>query len=137
VGSKDGETVPELSKTPERVASAVFELALVTTRVYVEVVVPSPAVTTTSTVLEPGFIVKADDAAPETTVCPATCTEAPASDKKGVIVKDAMLFTTVAVYVVVPGANVGDKAPELRTSLVKVASVLTLTALVTTMVYTI
>ena len=44
---------------------------------------------------------------------------------------DVTLFTTLAVYDVVPEANAGDRVPALSTSPLRVASVFTEAALVT------
>jgi hypothetical protein len=65
------------------------------------------------------------DAAPDVTPVPSTVTVAPVEVTVGVTVTDATLFTTDAVYDVVPDANAGVNALTwLSTSALSVLTVL-------------
>ena len=104
--------------------------------VYVFVVVPLPAVTTT---LIAGFAPQtracADDAVPEVVGVLATVTVAPSSSSVGMMVMEDIAFTTVAVYAVVPDANAGLREPELSTNDVRSTSTFTDAVLVTATAY--
>jgi hypothetical protein len=75
------------------------------------------------------------DAAPDVTPVPSTVTVAPVEVTVGVTVTDATLFTTEAVYDVVPDANVGASEPSLSVSALSVLAVLSAVPLVTVTVY--
>jgi hypothetical protein len=112
------------------------EAILVTVTVYVLVVAPSPAVTTT---LMAGFVPTtmacAADAEPDVVSEPATVTDAPLSSSVGVIVIEDTPFTSETVYAVVPNANAGVSVPELRTKDVRSTSTFTDVVLVTVTEY--
>jgi hypothetical protein len=84
---------------------------------------------------EPKTIACADDALPDVVDDPATVTDPPLSSNVGVTVIDDTAFTTVAVYAVVPDANVGLSEPELSTNDDKSTSTFTDAVLVTSTVY--
>jgi hypothetical protein len=74
------------------------DTSLVTVTVYVLVVIPSPAVTTTLIAgFTPTTIAWPDEAEPDVVDVPATVTDAPSSSSVGVMVMDDIAFTTVAV----------------------------------------
>jgi hypothetical protein len=76
------------------------------------------------------------DAAPDVTPVPSTVTVAPVEVTVGVTVTDATLFTTEAVYDVVPDTNAGVKALTwLSTSALSVLAVLSAVVLLTVTVY--
>ena len=78
----------------------------------------------------------APDATPDVTGVPPTVTVAPVEVTVGVTVTDATLFTTEAVYDVVPDTNAGVKALTwLSTSALSVLAVLSTDALSTVTVY--
>ncbi len=104
-----GAKVPVDSASAESVAT--LDAARVTVVVYVCVVVPSPAVTIVVIVFVPTVNAIAPDATPDVTVVPLTLTVAVASVVVGVTVIDDVAFGTLAVYAVVPLANVGDRVP--------------------------
>ena len=93
--SKLGLRVPLLSARLVSVDTA--EGARVTTTVYVDVVVPSSAVTSVVSVLDPGTSGSAALAAPEATVTPFTFTVAALSVTVGVSVTDAVALLTLAL----------------------------------------
>jgi hypothetical protein len=122
----------ELNTRLLRVASVLSVADLVTVMEYVLVVVPSPAVTTTSiAVFAPTAMACDDDAAPDAVEDPPTVNDAPLSSSVGVMVMDDTAFTTVAVYAVVPDANAGFREPELSTNDVRSTSTFTDAVLVT------
>jgi hypothetical protein len=104
--------------------------------VYVFVVVPSPAVTTTLiAAFAPTAIACPADAVPDVVETPATVTDAPSSFSVGVMAMDATEFTTVTVYAVVPDANASFREPVLNSKPDKSASVFTDVPLVTATAY--
>jgi hypothetical protein len=92
---KAGLRVPLLSARLARVETA--EGGRVTVTVYVDVVVPSCAVTTVVSVLDPGTSGSDALAAPEATVTPFTFTVAVLSVTVGVSVSEAVALVTFAV----------------------------------------
>ena len=93
------------------VVGEVVSAALVTVMVYVSVVVPSWAVTTTGMTLEPTLRLIEPDGEPEVTGVPLTVTVAFAWFTVGVTVRLATPFRTLSVYEVVPEAKVGESVP--------------------------
>jgi hypothetical protein len=93
--AKTGDSVPLLSVSPDNVAS--LEPALVTAIVYVFVVVPSCAVTTTVMVLLPTLRLILPDAVPLDTAVPFTVTAAFDSFTVGVTVIEVTAYATLAV----------------------------------------
>jgi hypothetical protein len=76
------------------------------------------------------------DATPVATLAPCTVTVAPVEVTVGVTVTDATLFSTAAVYEVVPDANAGVNAlTSLSTRALRVLTVLSAAALLTVTVY--
>ena len=90
-----GDNVPEDKVKLERVAMA--EGALVTVTVYVFVVLPSWAVTTTVMVFDPTLSEIAPEAEPDVTEVPLTVMVALACVRVGVIVIDVTELATDAV----------------------------------------
>ena len=74
--------------------------------------VPSSAVPTTVIVFDPTVNAIAEDAEPEVTADPFTVMVVFELFRVGVTVIDVVAFETVAVYEVVPEANVGESVPE-------------------------
>jgi hypothetical protein len=93
--AKLGLRVPLLSARPERVETA--EGARVTVTVYVDVVLPSCAVTTVVSVFDPTTSGSEVLAAPEATLTPFTFTVAVLSVTVGVSVTEAVALLTLAV----------------------------------------
>src|SRR6202000_2862099 len=93
-----------------------------TVRVYVFVVVPSEAVTTTVIVVLPTANGMAAEALPEATVVPFTLMVAALLFAVGVIVMLETGFCTVAVELIVPDAKAGVSVPLLVVKLDSVAS---------------
>ena len=120
-----GDNVPELNERAERVASE--EPARVIVIVYVFIVVPSCAVSTTSIVLIPTFSDKEFEALPLVILDQLPLfTLAPnlalASLREAVTVIAFIALATEAVYEVVADANAGDNVPELNERAESVAS---------------
>ena len=118
--AKAGISVTPLSDSALRLASS--EPALVTMTVYVCVVSPSSAVTSTLRVVSPTASATWSPDIPSSASSGVTSTLALASLAVAVTVVSATLFATDAVYVVVPGANAGDSATPLSDSALRPAS---------------
>jgi hypothetical protein len=132
---------PSLSTRSLNVLTVLSAVALLTVTVYVFVVVVSPAVAVTVIAVPapPAATACADDVAPDATAAldppEATAIVVPLSVAVGVTVTDAIEFTIDAVYVMVPEANAGLKAPELNDRALSVASLLSAAVRVTVTVY--
>jgi hypothetical protein len=85
--------------------------------------VPSSAVPTTVIVFDPTVNAIAEDAEPEVTADPFTVMVVFELFRVGVTVIDVVAFETVAVYEVVPEANVGESVPVEVVRALNVASV--------------
>jgi hypothetical protein len=92
--------------------------------VYVFVVTPSCAVTSTVITLSPTLSVIRPDGLPLATVTPLTLTVAVGSATVGVTVTVLLALVTLAVYESVPLANGGDNAPPENTRLARFALLL-------------
>jgi hypothetical protein len=75
------------------------------------------------------------DATPVATLAPCTVTVAPLEVTVGVTVTDATLFSTAAVYEVVPDAKATFSEPSLSIRALRVLTVLSAAALLTVTVY--
>ena len=123
----DGDKVPSLTVRLNNPASE--DGALVTTTVYVSIVVPSCAVTTVVIVFWPTFNGIWADGVPLATVTPFTFIVAVLSLIVGVTVIFVVELGTLSVYANVPLLNAGVNVPWLTVNFVRVAS--ELAALVT------
>ena len=111
--------MPELRVRPESVDTVEIR---VTVTVYVEIVVPSWAVTNMVIGLEPTASGIEALAAPEAVVLPFTLTVAVASVTIGVTVIVEVALATLAVYVLVADAKLGLSVPEFTASPESVAT---------------
>ena len=84
---------------------------------------PSSAVPITVIVFDPTVKEIAEDAVPEVTAAPFTVIDVFELFRVGVTVIDVVAFETVAVYEVVPEANVGESVPVEVVRALNVASV--------------
>ena len=123
--AKVGDNVPAEKESPDK-SALVEALARVITVEYV-VLVPSSAVTLTSTVFAP--TASETEEVPEINELNAPevpkrySIVAPASDFVAVIVTEVTVYATDVVYEVVPLAKVGDNVPLENESVVKAESV--------------
>ena len=113
--AKAGVNDPALMLKAERLA-LLDAAARVTVTVYVLMVTPSCAITTTGMALAPTASVWAAEAVPVATAVPFTVIVALASLAVGVMVMEETPYATDAVYDVVAAANAGASVPLLKAS---------------------
>jgi hypothetical protein len=106
-----GVSDPRLSTRESRVLTVLIAATLLTVTEYVLTAIPSCAVTTMVMTVSPTLRLMGLDVLPDVTGVPCTVTVAAASVVVGVTLTDGTPFTTLVVYDVVPGTNVGASEP--------------------------